>query len=189
MTSESITPQIVCKSYQHIHFKHSWYIGISNLEFIGCGGNQVKSVDKFVVKDTVTVFNGLNTSSTALEIIVSVIQIANSTFKFHGSNPRGLYQSTAHSNLAGGAIIATGSVINMRSKAWWSYNYMLNNTCSIIIIHSSTFTNNSAEYGGGALHSLLSVTVIEASEFDFNAAQDKRWRTGVLTEQCHNKRK
>ena len=87
MTSESITPQTVCKSYQHIHFKHSWYIGISNLEFIGCGGNQVKSMDKFVVKDTVTVFNVLNTSSTALEIIVSVIQIANSTFKFHGSNP------------------------------------------------------------------------------------------------------
>ena len=66
---------------------------------------------------------------------------------------------------------------------------MLNNTCSVIIIHNSTFTNNSAEYGGGALHSLLSITAIEASEFDFNAAQDKRWRTGVLTEQCHNKRK
>ena len=50
---------------------------------------------------------------------------------------------------------------------------MLNNTVLLSYRIVYTFTNNSAECGGGALYSLLSITAIEASEFDFNAAQDK----------------
>ena len=81
MTSESMTAQVVCRNYSHVHFNHSQYISISNLEFIGCGGNHVEHVEKFLVKNTM--FNGQNISSTALEIIETATQIVNSTFKFN----------------------------------------------------------------------------------------------------------
>ena len=42
MKSENSIAQIKCTSYSHIHFSHSKYIQITNLEFIGCGGNHVK---------------------------------------------------------------------------------------------------------------------------------------------------
>ena len=42
MTSENITAQIVCRNYSYISFNHSQHVSILNLEFIGCGSNQVK---------------------------------------------------------------------------------------------------------------------------------------------------
>lgn len=81
MISESATTQIVCKNNQHFLFKYTRYISISNLEFIGCRGNQVEHVEKFLVKNIV--FNGQNNGSIALEIIKTATQIFNSTFKFN----------------------------------------------------------------------------------------------------------
>ena len=58
------TAQIKCTSNSHIYFSQSQYIHIANLEFIGCGGNQVKQVEKFVVQDMN--FKGQEGSRTAL---------------------------------------------------------------------------------------------------------------------------
>ena len=42
MMSENSTAQIECISNSHIHFSQSQCIHITNLEFIGCGGNHGK---------------------------------------------------------------------------------------------------------------------------------------------------
>ena len=52
LKSENSTTQIKCTIDSHIYFTQSRCIRITNLEFIGCGGNQVEHVEKFVVEDT-----------------------------------------------------------------------------------------------------------------------------------------
>ena len=84
--------QIVYRNYSHISFNCSQDVSILNLEFIRCGGNQVKDVEKFIVKDTK--FDGQNMCSTALEIIKTAGHIVNSTFKF---NRRGKFKNFTHS--------------------------------------------------------------------------------------------
>ena len=127
---ESIGIQIVCRNYSHILFNNSQYVSISYLEFIGCGGNQVKQVEEFVVNNTK--FNGENNSGTALEIITSTAWIFNCTFNFNKRGKSKLFVSQAGGRifdkyaLAGGALIATDCVVH---------------------ISQSRFENNGAEYG------------------------------------------
>jgi hypothetical protein len=56
-----------------MHFYQSHCIHITNLEFIGCGGNQVRHAEEFVVEDTK--FEGQENSPTALELIETTAQI------------------------------------------------------------------------------------------------------------------
>ena len=72
------TAQIKCTSNSHIQFSQSQYILITDLEFIGCGGNKVENVDEFVVQDAM--FKGQENSGTALELTAVTAQIINSTF-------------------------------------------------------------------------------------------------------------
>ena len=85
MKSENSTAQIKCTRDLHIHFSESQCIHISNLEFIGCGGNQVKHVQQLVVQDTK--FKGRKKSGTALELIKSKARIINSTFLSNRKDP------------------------------------------------------------------------------------------------------
>ena len=84
MKSENSTAQIECLNSSYIHFSQSQFVHIANLEFIGCGGNQVRNVEIFTVQGTI--FSGKNDSGTALELKNTAVQIANSTFS---SNTRG----------------------------------------------------------------------------------------------------
>ena len=184
MKSENSTAQIKCTSNSHIHFSQSQYIHITNLEFIGCGGNQVKHVEEFVVQDTT--LKGQENSGTALELIETTAQIVNSTFV---SNRKGsyrnfvvcLYDACFWDGFFGGAIIATNSIINI-SQSNFEYNGaeldmsnampfggVLYSDSSNIIIVESQFQHNSATYGG-VLCSSGSTITIEASEFHNNSA-------------------
>jgi hypothetical protein len=66
MKSENSTAQIRCTNESTMHFNQSQYVHITNLKFIGCGGNQVRHVEELVVEDTM--FEGQENSSTALEL-------------------------------------------------------------------------------------------------------------------------
>ena len=138
----------------------------------------MKQVKKFAVKDTK--FNGQNISSTALEIIETVTQISDSTFKF---NRRGKFKNfTDHDkgethfvnvhHFVGGVITATGSEINI-SRSRFENNgaqyggVIFAHQHSIIILHNSSFTNNSAK-NGGVLFCLRCLIIIVTSEFDGN---------------------
>ena len=88
MKSDNSTAQIKCTSDSSMHFYQSQSIHVTNLEFIGCGGSQVRHFEEFVGKDTK--FKGQENSSTALELIKTTAQIINSTLQ---SNRKGLYRN------------------------------------------------------------------------------------------------
>ena len=51
MKSENSTAQIKCTCNSNMNFSRSQSIHITNLEFIGCGGNQVKQITNFTVQE------------------------------------------------------------------------------------------------------------------------------------------
>ena len=66
----SSTAQIKCTNDSSMHFSYSRSICISNLQFSGCGGNQVKHVEEFLVNNTK--FKGQANSGTALELTANL---------------------------------------------------------------------------------------------------------------------
>ena len=180
MTSEGMTAaQVVCRNNSNLHFNSSQHISISNLEFIGCGGNLVEHVEKLTVKDTQ--FTGKSANGTALEIAeVAAAQIVNSTFEFNiGGNLKtityGEFSVYESDYSVGGAIIATGSVISIiQSK--FENNYAMHGGAiyaqkhSVIKIHNSTFSKNIVIINGGVLCSSGSNITIGASKFANNMA-------------------
>ena len=127
MKSENSMAQIKCTNDSSMHFSQLLIIHITNLKFIGCGGNQVTQVKEFLVTDTT--FEGQENSGTALKLIGTTAQIVNSTFV---SNRFGSYREFAgrvfSAGFVGGAIIATDN--------------------TTITISQSKFEDNGAEFGG-----------------------------------------
>ena len=180
MKSENSTAQIKCTNDSSMHFYQSQSIHITNLEFIGCGGNQVRHVEEFVVKDTR--FEGQDNSSTALELTETTAQIVNSTFL---SNRKGSYRGCIEvfgpesgclfKGLIGGAIIATNSTVDISRSRFEDNKADIGGAISaerdgIINMSGNMFVSNSASFGGGVLHSSSSTITIEASRFHDNNA-------------------
>ena len=182
MMSQNSTTQIKCTSNSHLYFSQSQYIHITNLEFIGCGGNLVKHVEKFVVEDTK--FKGQENSGTVLELIETTAQIVNSTFV---SNRNGTYRKCVlfSPELAiggclpgesiGGAVIATNSTIDISQSKFKDNQADIGGAIfaeqhSIINMTRNVFVHNSPTFAGGVLFSDSSIITIEASEFHNNSA-------------------
>ena len=179
MKSDNSTAQIKCTSDSSMQFYQSQSIHITNLEFIGCGGNQVRHVEEFMVEDTK--FKGQENSGTALELIETTAQIVNSTFL---SNRKGLFRKCIifvpgygclFNGSIGGAIIATNSTVEI-SRSRFEYNQadfggaIFAEQDSIINMSGNVFVSNNATYWGGVLDSYSSTITIEASEFHNNNA-------------------
>ena len=183
MKSENSTAQIQCTSGSSMHFNQSQYVHISNLEFIGCGGNRVEEVELCVIQ-----YN----SGTALELIETTAQIVDSTFVTNrkGSyriiisfpNHCQWYESSYAYAFLGGAIIATNSTVDISQGKFEDNRADLGGV--LISIHSnitieiSEFHNNSATYQGGVLYSYYSTITIETSKFHSNSAT---FQGGVLS--------
>ena len=178
MKSENSTAQIKCTNDSHIFFSQLQCIHITNLEFIGCGGNQVRHVEEFMVEDTI--FKAQENSGTALELIQTTALIINCTFV---SNRNGSFRQCpmydpedgcSGDGFIGGAIIATNSIIGI-DQSWFEDNgadLLLGGAIfaeqhSIINMSGNVFVNNYA-YNGGVLLSNSSTTTMEASEFHNN---------------------
>ena len=185
MKSENSTAQIKCMNDSHIHFSQSQCIRITNLEFIGCGGNQVKHVNEFVVENTK--FKGQEKSGTALELIKTMAQIFNSTFI---SNRNGSYRKCpvydpdeedcfdingSKDGYIGGAVIATNSTIDISQTRFESNEAdyggaIFAEQSSIINMSENTiFINNTARLGGGLLSYVNTTITINASIFQNNS--------------------
>ena len=178
MKSENSTAQIKCTSDSSMHFNQSQSIHITNLEFIGCGGNQVRQVEEFVVENTK--FKGQKNSGTALELIETIAQIVNSTFL---SNRKGSFRECAivdseygcvFNGSIGGAIIATNSTVEISQSRFEDNRADLGGAIfaeqdSIINMSGNVIVSNNAS-GGGVLASINGTITIEASEFQDNNA-------------------
>ena len=186
--SQQMIPVIRCHSISlgyyssNITFSHSQDIHITNLEFIGCGGNQMVNVDNFVILNST--FRGQGYSGTALELVNTTAQIVNCTFS---SNTNGKTQYLfsyyySYTRRVGGAIIANHSNVNI-SHSMFENNGALHyyidyggaifaEEQSTININASVFINNS----GHGIYSSGCNMRIEASEFFNNNGYE-----GVLT--------
>ena len=140
---------------------HSQYVHIANLEFIGCGGNQVKYVREFIVHNTK--FDGNGIEGAALELVETTAQIINNTFVSHS---RGKVRKCAHFELqnvlncdeindvfVAGAIISTTSNISIRHSHFEDNRAIVGGAVlaennSIINMTENVFINNQAILGG-----------------------------------------
>ena len=181
MKSENLAAQIKCISDSTMQFYQSQSIHITNLEFIGCGGNQVRHIEEFVVK--YTKFKGEENSGTALELIETTAQIVNSTFL---SNRKCIFipwYRCLLKEFVGGAIIATNSIVEISQSRFEDNRADLGGAIfaeqnSIINMSGNVFVSNSARADigndntiwGGVLYSISSTITIEASEFQDNYA-------------------
>ena len=166
MSSENITAQIECTDYSEMIFNYSQNVFITNLEFTGCGGNQMMNVDNFVIRDTT--FRGQENRGITLQLIETAGEITNCAF------------SSLHwSRTTGGAITATNSNINISqsifenngARVFYSfyraYGSVIHAWQSIIYINASTFRHNYVLVG--VLYSSDSSNIaIESSEFNGN---------------------
>ena len=80
--TDSTGAWIQCTNGLSIHFNQIQYVHIANLQFVGCGGNQVKDVKEFVVEDTK--FEGQENSGTVLKLVETTAHVVNSTFESNG---------------------------------------------------------------------------------------------------------
>ena len=178
MKSENSTAQIKCTSDSSLQFSQSQSIHITDLEFIGCGSNQVIQIKEFLVADTT--FQGQENSGTALELIGTTAQIVNSTFV---SNRKGSYQESDRipfsASFVGGAIIAINSTIITISQSKFEDNkadvggaIFADNYSTINLTDNVSFINNSAD-GGGILYSNTGIVIInESCTFSNNKDSD-----------------
>ena len=177
MKSEDAIAQIQCTGNLHIQFSQSQCIHITRLEFIGCGGNQIKHVEEFVAHEVK--FKNQRNSGTALELIGTTAKIINSTFIsnescviFDAEN------SCNRDGFVGGALIATNSTINIIQNRFEGYEANFGGAIfaeqrSTIEMSGNAFVNNNAIHHGGVLYSNSSTVTIRASEFHENNAA--RW--------------
>ena len=179
MKSENSTAQIKCTNDSHIHFSQSQRIHITNLEFIGCGGNRVKHLQEFVIKDAK--FEGQENSETALELIGTTAQILNGVFvsNRNGSNRQCTtllnLDSCDYNGFIGGAIIAIDSTIDISQSKFEAnradFGGAIVAVNSVINVSGNTsFINNTAISFGGVILSYNSNIIMNESIFHHNIA-------------------
>ena len=164
--SENLTAQIECTPTSHIFFNHSQHIHITNLDFVGCGGIQVKNVDEFMLK-------GINlhntTSGAALELMETTAHISNCTVTFNTMGNAAINESVIY---AGGVLFSISSNVTIKqskfenNRADYGGAIIYAEERSIIDINDSVFIGNSALYG--ILCCNNSNVAIEASKFEDN---------------------
>ena len=181
MNSEISTAQIVCRNYAHIFLNCSQCIHITNMEFIGCGGNQVKNIEEFVLQNTK--FKGGVDSGTALELIETTAQIVNGTFVSNRMGKSKVVRVPDYfTDLVGGAIIATHSKIDISHSdfenngaevggaifAEQGSNITMSNT--IFIGNQGIHNHNPFLGAGGAMYQTDSIVTMTNCHFEYNTA-------------------
>ena len=133
---------ILCSKYARFTFSHVKTVKINGLNFVGCAGNKIESVDHFIAEESS--FTGQQENliiNTALDIEKTNAEIVNVSFKHNGGKFR-------RQKRAGGAIVC------IRCK---------------LFISKCLFENNTANIGGaiyrehGASHHNDAITIINST--------------------------
>ena len=152
MTSINTTAKIQCQTFSFISFQNTLNVHITNVEFLGCGGNQVHDVNKLVLSDAR--FEGQEGSGTALELTDTNAELTNVSLL---SNTNGSFRHLRKQlELIREIFGAQDFKINTYNT--WIGGAIIAN-CSNISITSSIFENNSAKVGGVLFVQESSVTI------------------------------
>ena len=173
-TARSLDTNIVCINHAaRFEFANITHIHISNVKFLGCGGNRAESVMNFTLINTI--FDGQQKPGigTALELINSSLLAKRSSFI---------------SNINGGAVVVNGSTAtflncNFEGNCAKFGGAIYGNLSSNISISNSTLNQNYAvEYGGAIFIGELTIRDNEtvfgmlsvlASNFSYNRAEKR----------------
>ena len=171
--------------------RNSTFVQIKDLHFIGCGGNEIIQVERFILENAT--FHGVSWSSSlvlhrvANGIIVKNSFILNSNSNlFHHEHGAALCINDSSFSIVdgnftrnsasseGGVVYALNSTFNI-STSYFADNVALKggviySCASVFSITGSTFINNSATYYGGVLCIDNSSFVISTSIFTNNRA-------------------
>ena len=171
---ENSTAQILCTNHSHFQLSGSEYVYVTNVEFVGCGGNEVTDVKEFVLQGVQ--FKGEEETVTALELINTTAVINGSTFE---SNKKGKLmcisrdpeQGCEFEQSVGGAIIAIQSEIDIHQSMFKDNQadkgaVLFAEQQSIINVNNSTVTDNKGNYIAVVY---LSESIITIRESNFNA--------------------
>ena len=141
------------------------HVHISDVKFLGCGGNRAKSVKDFTLINFV--FDGQHKyRRKALELVTSIVKTENSSFISNIGGAVNVIQSTA-----------TFLNSNFNKNHAPSGGALCGHICSNISVAYSTFYLNSADENGGAIFAQSSTAVrkcmlsILASNFSYNRAR------------------
>ena len=140
--SHSLDTNIVCIDHAAgFEFTNITHIHISNVKFLGCGGNRAESVMNFTLINTI--FDGQQKQGigTALELVNSSLLAERSSFV---------------SNINGSAVVVNGSTATFLNCNFEGNHAKLGgaiygNLSDNVNITNSTFYGNSAEQCGGAI--------------------------------------
>ena len=158
MTSSSSGTRIMCENNSFLSFDHCQSVHITNVDFLGCGGNTFEVVDDFVLQNTR--FKGRDgyRSGRALVLVETAAQITDSFFM---SSAKGTLQdieevldydlqNVSNSMWVGGAVIATHSNITIRH---------------------SLFESNRAQVGGALYLNLSNATIDNTTFIDNHGSE------------------
>ena len=155
------------------------------MEFLGCGDNQVKHIQGFMIQNTK--FKGEESGGTALEIINTTGKIVNCTFISNsGSHRACVYYfvpfCTKESFIGGAIIITNNSTVYINQSkfednrsnfggAIYTEDSIINMTGSVFV-HNNNVTEFTyySEYLGAVLYSKSSTITIVTSDFRDNVA-------------------
>ena len=172
MQSISTSVSIICNSNLSVRMQ---FIGmgtlhIKGLNFIGCSGNKIKDVEKFILEDSNFIGEGDNVtgSGTPLELIETSATFIRSKFSFNSGNKiRSLPCAQWHYDWnISKFYLDTYYLDNTRQRVGGA----ILSTHSNLTIMSSTFEGNSAQAGGAIYAELQSNVTIISSHFVENHA-------------------
>ena len=185
--SEKNSAAVKCDLMSSFLFESVEQMSITNINFIGCGSNLIRSVGRFVLQETT--FKGLDGTGTSLVIVDSTVEITDCNF---AGNQFGTIMESVESlklittsivwlivrNVTG--IVRVGGVITTsRSNISISHSRFKNNTAdtggdiyansdNIIYIYNSTFIGNGRQpvseespFGGAIFSHQNALTVVE----------------------------
>ena len=123
---------ITCSKYAQLIFSHVQTVKVSGLNFVGCAGNKLESVDNFIAEESS--FTGQpDTINTALKIGDTKAEIVRISFKHNGGKVN-------HQQRVGGAIVCTRSNLFIlkclfaNNTANFGEEYIVNMECHTITI-------------------------------------------------------
>ena len=206
--SSTSSVSVTCDNGASFRFLSNDNVYIRGLNFLGCNGNLIYSVDNFTVEDSSFV-GGSELSDASLKIRYTSVSLVRTTFKGNKGGKMG-----THNKMLGGAIYATKSKVNINESLFDGNSATTGGAVYVkdsrLIITNSTFINNIAECSlkrnlsqihtlyyarGGALfiHRHVRDTVVQITNTSFinNSACDQggavfmvRFQTFVTFSNC-----
>ena len=159
MISNRSTARVVCINYSFFSFDHCQSVHITNVEFLGCGGNTFESVKDSILWNTM--FKGQDNSGRALVLVETAVQITDSFFL---SSAKGTLHSIEE---------AIDHDLQIISNSMWVGGAVIATLSNITIKHS-LFENNRAQVGGALYLNLSSATIDNTTFIDNHGSEGFR---------------